>query len=127
MEAFESNQGVAHAELSHYVRGFVKALAPPSTLRLDEWTQQTWKGGLGVSAYVTGGDDDKAPTRRCVEALLGVSFPEKVTSPSTNNQIMFPSDISDAVAVLLYGMQVHNVLYKKGLELTLNVQGRLAK
>ena len=40
MEAFESNQGVAHAELSHYVRGFVKALAPPSTLRLDEWTQQ---------------------------------------------------------------------------------------
>ena len=54
-------------------------------------------------------------------------FPEKVTSPSSGNQIKFPSDISDAVAVLLYGMQVHNVLYKKGLELTLNVQGRLAK
>ena len=56
MEAFESNQGVAHAELSHYVRGFVKALAPPSTLRLDEWTQQTWKGGLGVSVYGEEGD-----------------------------------------------------------------------
>ena len=60
-------------------------------------------------------------------ALLGVPFPETVTNPSNGNHIKFPSDISDAVAVLLYGMQVHNVLYKKGSELTLNVQGRLAK
>ena len=34
------------------------------------------------------------------------------------------SDISDAVAVLLYGMQVHNVPYNEG-SVTLNVQGRL--
>ena len=41
---------------------------------------------------------------------------------------MFPSDISDAVAVLLYGMQVqvHKVPYKEG-SVTLYVQGRLAK
>ena len=104
MEAFESNQGIAHAELSHYVRGFVKALAPPSTLRIDEWMQQTWKKGLGVSAYDEGGDDDKGPTRRCVETLLGVSFPEKVTSPSTNNQIQLPSDVADAGAPVSGGL-----------------------
>ena len=51
-------------------------------------------------------------------------FPEKVTSPSSGNQIKFPCDISDAVAVLLYGMQVHNVPYNEG-SVTLNVQGRL--
>ena len=88
------------------------SVGAPQT-RLD--AADVWKGGLGVSAHVRGGGDDKAPTRRCVEALLGVPFPEKVTSPSSENQIKFPSDISDAVAVLLYGMQVHNVLYKKGL------------
>ena len=79
-----------------------------------------------MSGYRKEGDDDKAPTRRCVEELLGVPFPEKVTSPSTGNQIMFPSDISDAVAVLLYGMQVqvHKVPYKEGS--VTYVQGRLA-
>ena len=59
-------------------------------------------------------DDDKAPTRRCVEALLGVFFPETVTNPSNGNQIKFPSDVSDAVAVLLYGMRVHRVPCKEG-------------
>ena len=53
-------------------------------------------------------------------------FPETVTNPSNGNQIKFPSDISDAVAVLLYGMRVHRVPCKEG-SVALNVQGRLAK